>query len=46
MAYDERLAERIRRLLNDREDMSERQMFGGVAFMLHGNMCLGVNGTS
>lgn len=44
MAYDARLAERIRLILSDRDDLSERKMFGGVAFMLHGNMCIGVNG--
>jgi len=42
MAYDEGLAQRIRERLDDRDDVSERKMFGGVAFMLGGNMCVGV----
>jgi hypothetical protein len=42
MAYDEGLAQRIRDHLDDRRDLSERKMFGGVAFMLGGNMCCGV----
>lgn len=42
MAYDEALAERIRRALTPRPDMYEKKMFGGLAFMLRGNMCCGV----
>jgi TfoX/Sxy family transcriptional regulator of competence genes len=42
MAYDEGLTQRIREALDDRRDVSERKMFGGVAFMLGGNMCVGV----
>lgn len=42
MAYDEGLAQRIREALDDRDDVTERKMFGGVAFMLGGNMCAGV----
>lgn len=44
MAYDERLASRVRALLADREDVSERKMFGGLTFMVGGHMCCGVNG--
>jgi TfoX/Sxy family transcriptional regulator of competence genes len=44
VAYDERLAARIRALLADRADVSERKMFGGLTFMVSGNMCCGVNG--
>ncbi len=44
MAYNEHLAERIRRLLEGRRDVSEKKMFGGLAFMVRGNMCFGVNG--
>jgi len=44
VAYDERLAERIRAVLGDRIDVDERRMFGGVAFMVNGNMCCGVVG--
>ena len=42
MAYDEGLAERIRELVADVPGVSERKMFGGLAFMLHGNMFVGV----
>jgi len=44
MAYDEALAGRVRALLAERDDVSERKMFGGIAFMAHGNMCCGVSG--
>ena len=44
MAYDEELAERVRDLLTVRADVSEREMFGGVGFMVAGNMCCGVLG--
>lgn len=40
--YDEGLAERIRDVLEGLRGISEKKMFGGVAFMLHGNMCAGV----
>ena len=43
MAYDERLAARVRALLAGRADVSERKMFGGLTFMIGGNMCCGVN---
>lgn len=42
MAYDEKLADRIRRVLSAHSGLSERRMFGGIAFMLRGNMCCGV----
>jgi len=42
MPYDERLAERVRKALSGREDLAERRMFGGVAFLVRGNMCCGV----
>ena len=42
MAYDEGLAQRIRELLDERAGLSEKKMFGGVAFLLHGNMAVGV----
>ncbi len=42
MAYDEELAQRVRRLLGPLENIQERKMFGGLAFMLNGNMCCGV----
>jgi TfoX N-terminal domain len=44
MAYDEQLAERVRQVLADRPGVSERRMFGGIGFMLKGNMCCGVHG--
>ena len=39
MAYDETLAERVRGSLAGRSGIDERRMFGGLAFMLDGNMC-------
>ncbi len=42
MAYDEGLAERIRGILNDRRDVSEKKMFGGIAFMIRGHMSVGI----
>ena len=42
MAYDEGLAERIRGLLDERSDVSETRMFGGIAFMVRGHMAVGV----
>jgi TfoX/Sxy family transcriptional regulator of competence genes len=44
MAYDEHLAEHVREELQADPGFSERKMFGGVCFMLHGNMCAGVVG--
>jgi TfoX/Sxy family transcriptional regulator of competence genes len=38
MAYDEDLANRLRELLADEDAITERKMFGGLAFLLHGNM--------
>jgi hypothetical protein len=43
MSYDEKLAERIRAVLADRDDVSERRMFGGLTFMVGGHMCCGAN---
>jgi TfoX/Sxy family transcriptional regulator of competence genes len=42
MAFDEALADRIRDLLAARSEVSERRMFGGIAFMVAGNMAVGV----
>jgi TfoX/Sxy family transcriptional regulator of competence genes len=42
MAFDERLAERIRSILASHDDIREQKMFGGIAWMDHGNMCVGV----
>jgi TfoX/Sxy family transcriptional regulator of competence genes len=44
MAYDEELANRVRAALAPRAGLSERKMFGGIAFMLGGNMAVGVIG--
>ena len=44
MAYDEGLAQRIREALADADGLMERRMFGGIAFMLHGNMAVGISG--
>lgn len=44
MAYDEGLAERIRLHLGADPDVAEKHMFGGVAFLLRGNMAVGVIG--
>lgn len=44
MAYDEKLAGRVRRALAGQEGLTEKKMFGGVAFMVGGHMCCGVVG--
>ena len=44
MAYDEELAARIRSLLSDRADLSEQKMFGGLAFLICGNMAIAASG--
>ena len=46
MAFDEALAVRIRAVLKDRNDVVEKQMFGGVAFMVRGHMSCGIVGSS
>ncbi len=42
MAYDEGLAQRIRDSLQDQAGVVEKKMFGGIAFMVQGNMSVGV----
>ena len=44
MAYDEDLAHRIRELLGDRSDITEKKMFGGLAFLLGGHMTVAASG--
>lgn len=44
MAYDEQLAERVRHLLADEPGISERRMFGGLAFLVDGRMALAAAG--
>jgi hypothetical protein len=45
MAYDEAVAARIRKALAHRTDVVEKKMFGGLAFMVAGHMCVGVTGS-
>jgi TfoX/Sxy family transcriptional regulator of competence genes len=42
MAYDQGLAERLRALLDGRTGVTEKAMFGGVCFLLHGKMFVGI----
>lgn len=42
MAYDETLAARVRDVLSDEFGVVEKKMFGGLAFMLRGNMTVGI----
>jgi TfoX/Sxy family transcriptional regulator of competence genes len=44
MSYDEGLAQRLRESLTDVPELSEKKMFGGLAFLVAGNMCVGVIG--
>jgi TfoX/Sxy family transcriptional regulator of competence genes len=44
MVSDEGLATRVREVLGDRPGLAEKQMFGGLAFLLDGNMACGVRG--
>lgn len=44
MAYDAGMAERIRDVLGERPGLTEKKMFGGLAFMLHGHMFIGLAG--
>ncbi|HEV8265737.1 MAG TPA: TfoX/Sxy family protein [Gemmatimonadales bacterium] len=44
MAFNDQLAARIRKQLGRRAGLTEKQVFGGIAFLLHGNMCCGVHG--
>jgi len=44
MAYDEELAGRIRGLLGDRAGLTEQKMFGGLAFLVGGNMAIAASG--
>ena len=45
MAYDQHLADRVRATLGEREGLIAKEMFGGVGYMLNGNMSCGVNGS-
>jgi TfoX/Sxy family transcriptional regulator of competence genes len=44
VAYDEELAARIRDLIGDEPSLAERKMFGGLAFLIGGNMAVGASG--
>jgi TfoX/Sxy family transcriptional regulator of competence genes len=44
VAYDEELAGRIRELLSGEPDLAERKMFGGLAFLIGGNMSVAASG--
>ena len=44
LPYDEGLAQRVREALQDHPSVSEKMMFGGLAFLISGNMCIGVVG--
>ena len=44
MAYDERLAGRIRGQMASVQGFVEKRMFGGIGFLIHGNMACGING--
>lgn len=43
MAFDEKLAQRLRQQLEAQRGLVEKRTFGGVAFLLNGNMCCGVH---
>ena len=45
MAYDEDLAQRVREQLAVETGVTEKAMFGGLAFLLHGNMAVGLSGS-
>jgi TfoX/Sxy family transcriptional regulator of competence genes len=44
VAYSEELAERIREVIDARPGVTERKMFGGIAWMVNGNMACGIIG--
>jgi TfoX N-terminal domain len=44
MAYDEDLADRIRELLSGERVLEEKRMFGGLAFLINGNMSVAASG--
>lgn len=44
MAYDEGLAQRVRECIAERADVTEKKMFGGLCFLVGGNMAAGIVG--
>lgn len=45
MPFDEVLADRVRPIVHTTHGVIEKKMFGGLAFLIHGNMSVGVHGT-
>ncbi len=43
MAYDEELANRVRELVQDEDGLTEKRMFGGLAFLINGHMSVSVS---
>jgi TfoX/Sxy family transcriptional regulator of competence genes len=46
LGYDEKTADRVRRILSTQADVIEKKMFGGLCFMVNGNMCCGLTSTA
>ena len=44
MGWDEKLAERVRAVVEGRDDINEKPMFGGLCMLAHGNMFAGIQG--
>lgn len=44
MAYDEGLAERVNEVMGERPDLTVKKMFGGLCYLINGNMALGITG--
>jgi len=45
MAFDEQLASSVRKLIGRKAGLVEKKMFGGLAFLIYGNMSVGVHGS-
>ena len=45
MAYDTQLADRVRELVENEAGLSEKKMFGGISFLINGNMAVGASST-
>jgi TfoX/Sxy family transcriptional regulator of competence genes len=45
MSFDDRLAQRVREALGPRPGVTERRMFGGLAFLVDGKMFVGISGS-
>jgi TfoX/Sxy family transcriptional regulator of competence genes len=46
MGYEEKTAERVRRILSRRRDVVEKKMVGGLSFMVNGRLCCGLTSTA